>query len=150
MVPSLNFHPIRIKPGTIICTSKMFSKLDKLIASINKCKEVVFFVQPETKTSLCITIYSAEQSCNDCFVLGKTGDFKFLERQHYSFFRGERITNHFFKVTKKQGYKELRDYLMQTLQSININPYTLKGITVRFYETENMTIDIASGIPYQQ
>ena len=80
----------------------------EMFKNIKKDNFITIDVDKETKTSLSVTM----QQGNNRFK-GNVfyPNFNFLKRKSYNFFDYQETTSFHFKITKKQGWKEFRDYV---------------------------------------
>lgn len=153
----MEFHLVKIKPDACLCTS-MFSgsTVEDLVKGIRETKKINFFVTRHTKTSLSIAISSGSNKDDSFLVVTKVEGFKFLfSPAHRDFLGGEVPDRYFFKVTKNQQMVELGKYLWHVMRHIlEFTPDELDNqgweATIRFFRTENMTIDIAENIEYEK
>lgn len=148
----VNFY--KLPPYSTVCMSAgSVYKQEKLVQGIIASKVINVFVTPHSKTSLDIEMSSGYTSVDDSFVVALRKDnFKFLHcSETYSYLAGRIPERYYFKVTKKQGLNELVAYLQSVLCELIgdrvLFPYFIMNI--RFFRTEQMSIDIAKNIPYQ-
>lgn len=147
----VNFYKLPLH-STICMSAGSVFKQDKLAQGIVKSKVIKVFVMPHSKTSLDIEMASGDTSVDDSFVVALHKDgFKFLHcDETYSYLAGCIPERYYFKVTKKQGLNELVAYLKNVLYElvgdcIESDDFTM---LIRFFRTEQMSIDIANDIPY--
>lgn len=147
----VNFYKLPLH-STICMSAGSVFKQEKLVQGIMKSKIIHVFVMPHSKTSLDIEMASGDTSVNDSFVVALHKDgFKFLHcDETYSYLAGRIPERYYFKVTKKQGLNELVEYLKRVLhglvgECVESLDFTLN---IRFFRTEQMSIDIANDIPY--
>lgn len=147
---NVNFYKLPIH--SMICMRYEPFKQDKLVQGIVKSKVINAFVMPHSKTSLYIKMASGDASIDDSFVVALHKDgFKFLHcDETYNDLVGRISERYYFKITKKQGLNELVAYLKNVQYElvgdcIESDDYTMN---IRFFRTEQMSIDIANDIPY--
>ena len=109
----------------------------QMIEDIEKSGEVDFYIHRQTKTSLNVSIQSGENS----FVIGHiphgAEKFKFLTQTSYSFLDYKQHERNYFKITKKQGLNELKEYLFYVLKEINFNR---EELTANIYIDKQVTL----------
>lgn len=148
---NVNFY--KLNPHSTICMSAgSVFKQERLVQGIIASRVVNVFVIPHSKTALDIEISSGDNSVDDSFVVALYEEgFKFLHcEETYSYLAGRISERYLFKVTKKQGRNELVAYLKRVLYGlvdslVESSDFTLN---IRFFRTEQMSIDIANDIPY--
>lgn len=148
---NVNFY--KLTPHSTICMSAgSVFKQERLVQGITASRVVNVFVTPHSKTALDIEISSGDNSVDDSFIVALYEEgFKFLHcDETYSYLAGRIPERYLFKVTKKQGRNELVAYLKRVLYGlvdslVESSDFTLN---IRFFRTEQMSIDIANDIPY--
>lgn len=148
---NVNFY--KLNPHSTICMSAgSVFKQERLVQGITASRVVNVFVTPHSKTALDIEISSGDNSVDDSFIVALYEEgFKFLHcDETYSYLAGRIPERYLFKVTKKQGRNELVAYLKRVLYGlvdslVESSDFTLN---IRFFRTEQMSIDIANDIPY--
>lgn len=149
----MNVNVYKLNPHSTICMSAgSVFKQEILVQGIIASRVVNVFVTPHSKTALDIEISSGDNSVDDSFVVALYEEgFKFLHcEETYSYLAGRIPERYLFKVTKKQGRNELVAYLKRVLYGlvdslVESSDFTLN---IRFFRTEQMSIDIANDIPY--
>ena len=149
----MNVNVYKLNPHFTICMSAgSVFKQERLVQGITASRVVNVFVTPHSKTALDIEISSGDNSVDDSFIVALYEDgFKFLHcDETYSYLAGRIPERYLFKVTKKQGRNELVAYLKRVLYGlvdslVESSDFTLN---IRFFRTEQMSIDIANDIPY--
>lgn len=149
----MNVNVYKLNPHSTICMSAgSVFKQERLVQGITASRVVNVFVTPHSKTALDIEISSGDNSVDDSFVVALYEQgFKFLHcDETYSYLAGRIPERYLFKVTKKQGRNELVAYLKRVLYGlvgslVESSDFTLN---IRFFRTEQMSIDIANDIPY--
>ena len=103
-----------------------FGKKSSLVSGIKKSKEVIFLIQLHTKTSLDIQIMSGDKEIrDDLFAVAHipqgAENFKYLKQSHCGIWDYKSTDRFYFKLTKKQGKRELCEYLFLILKELNLN-----------------------------
>lgn len=97
-----------------------FANANKLREGIRETKTVQFVVFPCTKTSLNIEISCSQKNEGHNFLVGYipagAEKFTFHKRTTCGIFDGVPHTRYHFKLTKKQGLPELKEYLSLVLK----------------------------------
>ena len=148
---NVNFY--KLNPHSAICmrAGSVF-KQERLVQGITASRVANVFITPHSKTAFDIEMSSGDNSVDDSFVVALHKDgFKFLHcDETYNDLVGRIPERYYFKITKKQGLNELVAYLKNVQYElvgdcIESDDFTMN---IRFFRTEQMSIDIANDIPY--
>ena len=113
-----------------------FSDAKVLASDIRTTESVDFVVRHNTKTSLAITISCQKGDGRHCFDIAHipagAERFSFLETMSRNIFDGRVTTRRYFRLTRKQGLEELKEYLRLVLAQILPDVQTLNAEMMLF------------------
>ena len=90
--------------------------IHNLVELVNSGKPLAFEVTAITKTQLSVELFVGNITLTANF---KIDGFKLAEKTSYNYFSSTHQVNNYFKLTKKQGQKELEQYLMKIIEEIS-------------------------------
>ena len=110
------------RENSLCVSSYFFANVEKLKEGIRRSKKVSFVVRHQTKTSVAIEISCPEESKGHNFdiayIPSGAEKFKFHDKVTYGVFDSKPRERHYFKIGKKQGLPELKEYLGLVLHEL--------------------------------
>ena len=110
------------RENSLCVSSYFFANVEKLKEGIRRSKKVSFVVRHQTKTSVAIEISCPEESKGHNFdvayIPSGAEKFKFHDKVTYGVFDSKPRERHYFKIGKKQGFPELKEYLSIILDNL--------------------------------
>lgn len=116
------------KEAPFIREFKLFGGQDDFIKEIINTGRVEVTISYNSKTSLYISL-----SINGKFSFHlpfSNPKFKFLTTESYSYFTNESTTKNYFKLSKYQGYYELKEYIVDCLHHM-LEKFEGMGIVIK-------------------
>ena len=110
------------RENNLCISSYIFANLEKLREGIRRTGTVSFVVRHKTKTSVAIEISCPEDdgrhNFNVAYIPSGAEKFKFHNKVTYGVFDSKPRERHYFKIGKKQGLPELKEYLGLVLHEL--------------------------------
>ena len=110
------------RENSLSVSSYVFANVEKLKEGIRRTGTVSFVVRHQTKTSVAIEISCPEESKGHNFDVAYipygAEKFKFHDKVTYGVFDSKPRERHYFKIGKKQGLPELKEYLGLVLHEL--------------------------------
>ena len=101
--------------------SYIYSDINRMRHNIKKNKKCFIHVCLHTKMSLDITMRYDEDAFCVAYIPAGAEKFKFVENTQYSFFDNGRHTSHYFRFSKKQNLKHLKEYLELVIAEMKLD-----------------------------
>jgi len=122
----INYQVEHFKPSDFYCESySSGANVNRMRQDIRSCGVAVVLVGKRTKTTLNLTLYSNEGHHEDSFGIAHIPSgaekFKFVHTEQYNYLWGKTDIRDHFRLTKKQGLSELKEYLSLVLAELNLN-----------------------------
>lgn len=112
------------KPPCVV-SHYLYGDVNRMKRNIAENGQVYFSVNRRTKTTLDICLFYDQDSFAVAHIPAGAEKFKFVEASHYSFFDSASSTRSYFRISKKQGLPELKEYLELVLAELNLSIDTL-------------------------
>lgn len=112
------------KPPCVV-SHYMYGDVNRMKRNIAVNGRAYFSVNRRTKTTLDICLFYGQDSFAVAHIPAGAEKFKFVEASQYSFFDSASSTRFYFRISKKQGLSELKEYLELVLAELNLSIDTL-------------------------
>lgn len=110
------------RENSLRVSSYVYANVEKLKEGIQQTGTVSFVVSHQTKTSVAIEISCPEENKGHSFYVADIPSgaekFKFYDKVTYGIFDSKPRKRHYFKIGKKQGLPELKEYLSIILDNL--------------------------------
>ena len=112
------------KPPYMV-SSYMHGDINRMKRNISEHRRAYVSVSRRTKTTLDIRLFYDEDSFAVAHIPKGAEKFKFVEASQYSFFDSCSSIRSYFRISKKQGLPELKEYIEFVLAELNLSIDTL-------------------------
>ena len=131
------------RENNLCVSSYVFANVEKLKEGIRRTGTVSFVVRHQTKTSVAIEISCPEEESKGhnfdvAYIPSGAEKFKFHNKVTYGVFDSKPRERHYFKIGKKQGLPELKEYLGLVLNELlpDMESVTAELVLYRLPEIE--------------
>lgn len=110
---------------TCVVSRYVFANIQRMRRNIEGSGKVNVSVSRRTKTTLDIHFWYDKDSFAIAHIPAGAEKFKFVEASQYSFFDSSNSTRYYFRISKRQGLPELKEYISFVLGELNLSLDTL-------------------------
>lgn len=112
------------KPPCVV-SHYLYGDVNRMKRNIEENGKVFISVNRRTKTTLAINLFYGDDSFGVAHIPAGAEKFKFVETSDYSFFSASSSTHQHFRISKKQGLSELKEYLELVMDELKLSVDTL-------------------------